>query len=181
MNRFANFSDDGGAFPPETWLTPPALLLPLGRFDLDPCAAPLPRPWPTADRMLSLPIDGFAAKWKGRVWLNPPYGKQTGVWLKRLADHGNGIALVFARTETAMFAEQVWPRASGILFLTGRVTFCRPDGRPARKNAGAPSCLVAYGMENADVLHGCQLDGAFMALPVVRRTTATKPLQAELA
>jgi hypothetical protein len=31
-----------------TWLTPPSILAALGPFDLDPCAAPEPRPWPTA-------------------------------------------------------------------------------------------------------------------------------------
>jgi hypothetical protein len=32
-----------------------------------------------------------------------PYGKLATAWLDRLAAHGNGIALVFARTETKMF------------------------------------------------------------------------------
>jgi hypothetical protein len=130
--------------------------------------------------MVSLPDDGFALPWSGRVWLNPPYGKQTALWLARLADHGNGIALVFARTETAMFARHVWPRASGVLFLAGRVTFCRRDGRLAQKNAGAPSCLVAYGQDNANVLEACALAGAFVALPLHSRAAAA-PEQAVLA
>ncbi len=40
--------------------------------------------------------------------LNPPYGEQTERWLAKLAKHGNGIALVYARTETKMFFDSVW-------------------------------------------------------------------------
>jgi len=162
----------------ETWLTPRALLASLGvKFDLDPCAAPSPRPWPTAKRHIELPTNGLAAPWSGRIWLNPPYGKQAGLWLKRLADHGNGIALVFARTETAMFHEQVWPRASAVLFLRGRVSFCDADGRPADRSV-SPSVLVAYGADNAEKLSRCGLEGAF--LPITPATRASGR-QADLA
>ena len=61
------------------WLTPPAIIEPLGPFDLDPCAAPSPRPWPTAARHIELPEDGLTAEWHGRVWCNPPFGTQTAV------------------------------------------------------------------------------------------------------
>lgn len=121
------------------WLTPPAIKLPLGEFDLDPCAAP---GWPTAIEMWMPPRDGLAHGWSGRVWLNPPYGRETGKWLAKLAAHGNGIALVFARTETRMFAEHVWPRAQGVLFLRGRPHFHLPDGaRAPRVTPAARSCL----------------------------------------
>jgi hypothetical protein len=54
------------------WLTPREIVTPLGPFELDPCAAPSPRPWPTAVRHIELPECGLTAKWEGRVWLNPP-------------------------------------------------------------------------------------------------------------
>jgi hypothetical protein len=146
----------------DTWLTPPEILASLGPFDLDPCAAPDPRPWPTAARHITRPADGLLAEWAGRVWLNPPYGPQTGQWLARLAGHGRGTALVFARTETTWFASAVWGRASGALFLHGRIHFCRPDGTRAPDNAGAPSVLVAYGEDDARLLRGCGLDGTFV-------------------
>lgn len=57
--------------------------------------------------------------------------------------------------------EYVWARASAILFLAGRPTFCRPDGRPgARGNSGGPVCLVTYGGADADKLERCGLPGA---------------------
>src|SRR6266700_2805786 len=103
-----------------TWLTPPALLATLGPFDLDPCAAPRPRPWPTAARHIIRPANGLAERWEGRVWLNPPYSV-IGPWAGRLAGHGQGTALIFARTETAWFAGYVWAKATALLFLAGRI------------------------------------------------------------
>ena len=139
-----------------TWLTPPHILDALGSFDLDPCAAP---EWPTAKRHIILPDDGLAADWSGRVWLNPPYGSEAWEWLAKLADHGDGIALVFARTETEGFVREVWGKADAVLFLHGRLYFHDAAGVRARANAGAPSCLVAYGWNNVRALADCELPG----------------------
>jgi hypothetical protein len=79
-----------------------------------------------------------------------------------LAQHGNGIALIFARTETDMFFKHVWQRAQAILFLRGRVTFRLPCGTDPRKNSGAPSVLIAYGSANAECLRTCNLRGSFV-------------------
>ena len=142
------------------WLTPPEILWSLGEFDLDPCAAPSPRPWPTASHHIEWPRDGLAEPWKGRVWCNPPFGSQTAAWLRRMAEHGDGIALAFARTETRMFAEHVWPKASAVLFLAGRPHFHHPDGSRARGNSGGPICLIAYGARNTLALRSSGLAGA---------------------
>nr|WP_156366684.1 DNA N-6-adenine-methyltransferase [Microbacterium sp. No. 7] len=122
-----------------TWLTPRHIIDALGPFDLDPCAAPSPRPWDTAKRHIELPEDGLTAEWSGSVWLNPPYSFAAWKWLGKLANHGDGIALIFARTETRGFVETVWRRATAVLFLHGRLHFHYPDGRRAAANAGAPS------------------------------------------
>ncbi len=99
--------------------------------------------------------DGLMRPWRGLVWCNPPYGKALGVWLNRMALHNDGIALVFARTETRAFTEHVWPFASALLFIRGRLTFCTPEGLPAREghNSGGPSVLVAYGSNASRRLH----------------------------
>ncbi len=70
---------------------------------------------------------------------------------------------MFARTETRMFFEHVWPRADAILFLRGRVTFLDSAGVPATANSGAPSCLIAYGSTDAHHLHTSGL-GAYVPL-----------------
>lgn len=146
------------------WLTPPGILTALGSFDLDPCAAEEPRPWPTATRHIAPPEDGLNADWSGaRVWLNPPYN-DIHRWLSALADHGHGTALLFARTETSWFVENVWCRATAVLFLWGRLHFHLPDGSRAKGNAGAPSALVAYGEDDAAQLAGSGIAGSFVSL-----------------
>lgn len=72
--------------------------------------------------------------------------------LRRMAEHGNGIALIPARTETAMFYECVWGASDAVLFIKGRPHFHFVDGRRAQFNSGAPICLVAYGAANRDAL-----------------------------
>jgi len=153
----------------KTWLTPPHILKALGPFDLDPCACPEPRPWPTANHHYALPQNGLSLPWEGRIFLNPPYDNDGWIWLKKLAIHNDGIALVFARTETTGFVNTVWKAASAIMFLHGRLTFHYKSGKLGRTNAGAPSCLVAYGDKNSECLRACGLPGTFILIkkPVV--------------
>jgi hypothetical protein len=146
----------------DEWLTPPGIVNALGPFDLDPCA-PINRPWPTAARHYTIEDDGLRQPWDGRVWMNPPYA-HTGKWLHRLARHGHGTALVFARTETAIWHTHVWPHATGMFFLRGRIRFHHTSGVPAKNDCGAPSVLVAYGADDAERLRTAPLAGKFVAL-----------------
>ena len=135
----------------DEWLTPPEILRTLGEFDLDPCA-PVVRPWSMAKWHYDKNDNGLEQPWKGRVWLNPPFGREAVKWLRKMKTHGNGIALIPARTETAMFYETVWGAADGVLFLKGRPHFHFVDGRRAAFNSGAPIALVAYGSDNLEAL-----------------------------
>lgn len=147
----------------DEWLTPPEIIKALGHFDLDPCS-PVVRPWDTADFHNTIESDGLASGWFGRVWLNPPYGPETGKWLAKLAAHNNGIALIFARTETQAFFDWVWNCATAVLFIKGRLRFHRVNGEQSKVNAGAPSVLAAYGSGNAAILEKCGIVGKFVAL-----------------
>lgn len=147
----------------DEWLTPPEIMAKLGAFDLDPCS-PINRPWDTARRHFNVTDDGLSKDWFGRVWMNPPFGREATRWMKKMADHGNGIALIPARTETAMFYESVWTRADAVLFLKGRPHFHRVDGSRASFNSGAPICLVAYGQKNHAALLSSGL-GVVVAVP----------------
>ena len=135
----------------DEWLTPPEVMAKLGAFDLDPCS-PINRPWPTAGKHYTVLDDGLRRPWHGRVWCNPPFGREAIKWLRRMAEHGNGIALIPARTETTMFYETVWGVADAVLFIKGRPHFHYVDGSRAPFNSGAPICLVAYGKENKEAL-----------------------------
>lgn len=146
----------------EEWLTPPYIIQALGTFDLDPCA-PFVRPWDMAKVHYYKELDGLSQEWFGRVWCNPPYGKQTFEWLKRLSEHKNGIALIFARTETKGFHAEVWQKADAVFFFEGRLKFCYPDGK-AGDCANAPSCLVAYGQNNIEAIRKSGLKGKLIIL-----------------
>lgn len=142
----------------DVWLTPQWILKPLGSFDLDPCSA-VDQPWRTARTQWTVEDDGLSKNWKGRVWLNPPYGQQTKHWLEKMAKHRNGIALVFARTETKMFFDHVWYDADALLFLKGRIRFCHAGGSEGKYTSGGPSVLIAYGYQNAEILCESNLFG----------------------
>lgn len=145
------------------WLTPPELLSKLGKFDLDPCA-PINRPWEMASNHYTIEDDGLSKEWKGMVWCNPPYGREAVTWLHKLAEHGNGIALVFARTETEMFFDEVWNKADALLFIKGRLFFHHVTGERGHTNSGAPSVLIAYGSEAVAKLEGSEINGKLIKL-----------------
>lgn len=147
----------------EEWLTPPEILKALGQFDLDPCS-PVRRPWDTAANHYSINDDGLAKPWAGRVWLNPPFGREAIKWMRLMVEHGNGIALLPARTETVMFYETVWRAADAVCFMEGRPHFHYVDGRRAAANSGAPICLIAYGAENVQALRDAAL-GVVVVVP----------------
>lgn len=143
------------------WYTPPGIIAAIGlAYDLDPCSPAGGLEWIPAARVISLPDDGLAQSWEGRVWLNPPYGKATGAWMRRLAAHGDGVALVFARTETAWWHETVGC-ADAVSFIAGRLTFVNRDRDEGAFNAGAPSALVAYGQDCARAINRANLGMTF--------------------
>ena len=146
----------------DTWLTPKPVVDALGPFDLDPCAAPEPRPWPTAARHYDITKgqDGLMLPWKGFIWLNPPFGDQAGVWLGLLGLHApGGVSLILARCETEWWFKSVWAKAAGMMFLRGRLNFCYPDGTQAKQNCGAPPVLIGYGDEAMRRIANSPLEG----------------------
>lgn len=159
----------------DEWLTPRHILRALGPFDLDPCA-PVKRPWPMAKRHYTINDNGLKQPWRGYVWCNPPYGDKAGRWVARLAHHGDGIALVFARTDTGWFFDGVWKQASAMLFLKGRVNFSHPNGSAAFNTAGAPSVLIAYGARATEKLKDSKLVGQL----IINKPTGRKQRWASL-
>lgn len=147
----------------DNWLTPKYIIEDLGPFDLDPCASE-DRPWDTARKHYIIVDNGLVQPWFGRIWCNPPYGKISEKWLKKLSEYGRGTALIFARTETKMFFKYVWEKADALLFIRNRLYFYRPDGSRAKSNSGAPSVLIAYGDEDFLRLRDSKIGGSFVSL-----------------
>ena len=149
-------------------LTPIELINSLGEFDLDPCGFYNHN---TAKTIYTLPDnDGLTEKWFGRVWLNPPYS-ETSKWIKKMADHNNGVACVLASTETIWFQEYVFKRANAILFLKSRPKFL--DDKYNVVNLMRGVVLVSYGC-CINYLKNCNLDGVFVDLSNASPITSAK-------
>lgn len=135
------------------WYTPKWIFDELGlSFDLDPSSPFDFNTFVPAQTKYTIFDDGLSREWFGRVWLNPPYGPDTSFWMRRLIDHGNGIALVFSRTD-AEWCQQAMRASSAMLFLSGRIAFV-PGHENAHKadRAGAGTVFFAFGNECADAL-----------------------------
>ncbi len=146
----------------DEWLTPRYITKDLGEFDTDPCV-PVNMPWTTARIMYNINNNGLLMPWDGRIWLNPPYGKDIDAWMNKMALSNNGLALVFARTETQWFHSFVWNVARGMFFFKRRIKFLDINGNESG-NAGAPSILIAYGKSNNEILAEYPLQGQYVNL-----------------
>ena len=134
------------------WYTPPWIFEKLGvEFDLDPASPIGGVPWIPAKKHYSLEDDGLKRSWHGSVWLNPPYGKETGSWLQAMNQHKNGIVLVFARTDTKWYHEFL-TKADAILFLKGRIKFIDGLNKTGKSGAGSGSLLAAWGEKHIKAL-----------------------------
>lgn len=146
------------------WYTPSNIFKMLGiTFDLDPCHPENIIPWIPVKKTYNIKDNGLIQKWEGNVWMNPPYGKETSDWLHKMHGHRNGIALVFARTDTKWFYEYC-AKADAILFLRGRVKFVDGLGKTGKSGAGAGSMLIAWGDVNVDALYNARNEGLFVKL-----------------
>lgn len=157
------------------WYTPPELLQSLGVFDLDPCA-PIARLWDTAAMHYTKEDDGLTQAWFGRVWLNPPYSQPlVSQFVTRLAQHGNGITLLFSRCDTKLFQEVIFPFADSIYFLRDRVCFYRPDGTKDGR-PGCGSVLVAFGQYNTEAIKNSGLNGTLFRAEIESKTALQQRL-----
>lgn len=143
----------------QEWLTPPEVIQVLGPFDLDPCS-PVDRIWDTAAHHFTILDNGLVRPWWGRVFLNPPYDRRViGKWLHIMAQHANGTALIFARTDTEAFQTYCFNRAVSGLFVDGRIGFYLPNGKLPKNQSGAPSVFVAYSEYDAERLESSGIRG----------------------
>lgn len=94
-----------------------------------------------------------------RVWLNPPYSKKAAParFVKKMAVEAlAGVALLPARTETALWHNWVYPYAVGIFFFRGRLKFENPFVETEKPSpAPFPSALAFYGFSLSDIYIAC--------------------------
>lgn len=128
----------------DNWATPSYLFDMLNKefaFTLDVCANKDNAKCP---RFYDQETDGLIQDWtKDVCWMNPPYGRTIGQWVKKAAETAMGggivVALLPARTDTRWWTEWVM-KASELRFISGRVKF-------GGSNIGAPfpSVIAVFG------------------------------------
>lgn len=117
------------------WRTPRKFLdsarVVMGAIDLDPATSVEANETVKAARIYTEGDDGLKKPWKGRVWLNPPYGGDARLFVERLLKEyqvGNVTAaclLVNSHpTETKWFQELF---AHTVCFVRGRIDFGGPS------------------------------------------------------
>lgn len=84
-------------------------------------------------------------------------------FVRKLAQHGNGIALLFNRCDSKMFQDIIFEKATAIKFLRGRIRFFRPDGIRG-DSPGCGAVLIAFGEENAEILKTCNISGKYVRI-----------------
>ena len=124
------------------WETPPELFNLLNtqyHFTLDVCATEQNA---KCKNYITPEQDAFVQPWTGVCWMNPPYGRSIGLWVKRAYESSlkgaTVVCLLPARTDTAWWHDYVLPYAE-ITFIRGRLKFVG-----AENNAPFPSVIVTF-------------------------------------
>lgn len=128
----------------DEWYTPPHVFKALGcSFDMD-VASPgaAVTPWIPAKTFIRQ--QSLEQKWRGFVWMNPPFGGRNALspWLYKFFAHGDGIALTPDRT-SAPWWQEFAARADAILFVSPKLKFIGEDGKPGASPAQGTTLLAA--------------------------------------
>lgn len=132
--HFSSASDD--------WATPQDFFNRIDRhfhFEVDVCASPTNA---KCERYFTVNDNGLQQEWRGTCWMNPPYGRGIGDWVKkaRLSAIENGatvVCLVPARTDTKWWHDHCVK--GEIFFVPGRLKFGN-----AKHSAPFPCAVVVF-------------------------------------
>ncbi len=124
------------------WTTPQDLFVSLDNvfhFTLDPCGT---KQNAKCRRYFTKQTDGLKQRWGGRVFMNPPYGREIGKWVEKAYGESRSnaelvVCLLPARTDTRWWHE--WCTKGETVFIRGRLRFSN-----ARYAAPFPSALVLF-------------------------------------
>jgi len=113
------------------WATPEGIYKELDdefHFTFDPCP-------------LNADFDGLSVSWKGTVFVNPPYGRKIGNWIRKGWEESKLgwtiVMLLPARTDTRWWHDYVMK--GEIRFIKGRLKF-----GGSKNSAPFPSCVVVF-------------------------------------
>jgi len=138
------------------WHTPSGYLAAvrevLGGIDLDPASSPAANATVGALRIYTKDQNGLAQPWRGRVWVNPPYGRQAGDFALRLCDEyatGNvteAIILVNAHCTDTNWFQPLWDHT--LCFTDHRIDF-DAGGRTKKTSSTHGSVFIYLGPDPA--------------------------------
>ena len=107
-------------------------------FELDVCALPSNA---KCERYFTPEDDGLSQDWNGVCWMNPPYGREIGKWMKKAYEESQKgckvVCLVPSRTDTAWWHD--YAMKGEVMFLRGRLKF-----GGAKNSAPFPSAVVIF-------------------------------------
>ena len=128
------------------WETPQDLFNMLDdefHFDIDVCATSENA---KCSKFFSPLDDGLSQDWQGVCWMNPPYGKEIGAWMKKAMEaEAIVVCLVPSRTDTKWWHEYAM-KASEIRFIKGRLKF-----GDSKNSAPFPSAIIVFGKTHKDL------------------------------
>ena len=134
-----------------TWETPQDFFNKLDNifnFTLDACAE-----WHTAKVpcYYTKEQDAIKQEWKGVIWCNPPYGREQVKFItKALEEHtkhnSTVVLLIPARPDTKVWQDVIFPNASQVCFVRGRLRFGE-----SKENAPFPCALVVFSSKVFDL------------------------------
>ena len=107
-------------------------------FDVDVCATENNA---KCERYYSKEQDGLSQQWKGVCWMNQPYGREIGKWMRKAYESSlygaTVVCLVPARTDTAWWHD--YAMKGEVEFVRGRLKF-----GGSKANAPFPSAIVTF-------------------------------------
>lgn len=125
----------------DLWETPENFFAKLNdefSFETDVCALPENA---KCSRYFTPEIDGLSQEWTGVCWMNPPYGRKIGAWVKKAYESAQNGAIVVcllpARTDTAWWHD--FCMKGEIRFVRGRLKF-----NNSKSSAPFPSAVVVF-------------------------------------
>jgi phage N-6-adenine-methyltransferase len=108
------------------------------RFTLDVCAD---KDNAKCANFYTIEDNGLIQPWQGVCWMNPPYGREIGAWMKKAHESSlkgaTVVCLVPARTDTKWWHD--YAMHGQIEFIKGRLKFGN-----AKNSAPFPSAIVVF-------------------------------------
>jgi phage N-6-adenine-methyltransferase len=126
----------------DMWATPQEFFDKLNsefNFDIDVCATSSNA---KCDRYFDKEKDGLIQEWDGVCWMNPPYGREIGKWMKKAHESSKlgatVVCLVPSRTDTKWWHDYAM-KSSDIRFVKGRLKF-----GDQKNSAPFPSAVIVF-------------------------------------